>query len=916
MKRVGWMRDNQRNAMMVLLATSLAWLSACSDDDKNVQTSEEDTYEVCAESQVKTESCGQNEEGVQRFVCEGDAWVKDGQCVDPDQCENGDVRTTECGINGAGTQAQTCQDGQWKNDGACDDVDQCKNDAEHLVSCGRNGNGVQKMQCVDGEWTNVDACQDNPDDVCVNGDTWSKLCGPNDRGQQALICENGAWVNDGECQSDEQCVDGDTQDVACGVNGAGIVIQECLLGEWVDQNTCDDSARGPEVHAPTIRVTNAVDDETNPTGRELWNLSALNSENPPTVKYVDLHRLVVQDHEGNNVRLDVQEDGDDMIATFIDVEDEHGTTGSVRQGWYHWSITDEDDNLIAASHIEIRSDQEEDKSFRLSGLTLELQEVGELTMLDERGDEVPAASVREYDEKKRYDFITINDVIYSYEAIATREETIPTRGRVYSPVKLSDRVNFYDRVPMTVRVPKDANFEVFRKVAVNPVSPEHYIEFLPIDAQVDEEHSDADYDAYTIDAPSNVLFHIEASIPGETVKYAEMFKITETPSDIKEITLEAIDENTMTGDNGYKEADILTNVEDDHVVSLGVSETFDLDIFRVWQAMKGDSSNYFVDPNYLIEIYGDAANVTPQHTPGRAQATIEANEPGVSVITLGYEPIHVFDTFSFVMWGNEPPPPGQNADDDFFNAIEPARLGVVIVQVGEENVDEIDMGIDLTVFDTLYFERSQGHFAYTFEPTANEALEICVHTPLHVAEWDSDWNCYEPNSDDSYTVELTEGRNIVRAQTDNSTQFYVLRAMPVDIAVENASDADAPITVGDDIIVRIDGLSTPVPKLSNVYNPNFPSNGWVQYALDDETITGSKTQYAIANHGLIELEGFDAAGEYTLTNGQIHTLVGGQAPGAHRGISRGGSKGGYTGGDPTIGPLYGALPDIVIEVTD
>lgn len=906
--------------MIALASGALALMSACGDDASE-NTTPEDAYETCAEEQVKSEPCGHNNEGIQVFVCQDDAWIEDGECVDPDRCENGDTRNAKCGLNAEGTQPQVCEDGLWKNDGGCDDTAVCKSDAEHIVSCGRNGNGTQKMQCVDGAWENVDTCQDDPEDVCVNGDTWSKLCGLNDRGQQSLICEDGTWIEDGECQSEEQCEDGQPSEGTCGLNGQGTVPQLCVLGVWEDQALCNESIRGAKIEGATISVRNMRDEDDTPNGRDLWNLaSVLNSDHPPEVTYVDLNRLVVSDLDGNAVRLDVQEEEDIMTATFVEMEGSDDTTGSVREGWYQWSITNADDAVIASSHIKIRSNADEHKSFTISGLSLELPEAGELTMVDEHGALVPPASVSEDEPAKRYDFLTISDVIYSYEAIAEREELTPTRGRTYNPVKQFSKINFYEAVQLPVRVTQGANFEVFRKVALNPIAPQHYIEFLPISFDLDEDASDEDYDAYIVEAPSNVLFHIDASIPGETVKHTEMFRITQTPSDPTVIDLDTIDPDTMTGDNGFREADILTNTADNHVVSLSLStendgKAFDLDILRVWQAMKGDASNYFVDPNFQIEVYGDAASATPSHTPGRQQALIEAKEPGVSVITLGYEPIHVFDTFSFPMWGTETAP-GQNANDDFFNAIAPARLGVVIVQVDEENVDEIDMGIDLTVFDTLYFDRAEDHYAYTFEPTANTELEVCVHTPLHVATWDSDWNCYAPNSDDSFTVELTEGRNIVRAQSEKSTQFYVVRAMPVDIAIENANDPDAPITVGDDVIVRIDGLSTPVPKLSNIYNPNTMNRGWVQYALDEDEITGSQTQYAIANHGKIELEAFDTAGTYTLTDGQIHTVVGGHAPGAHRGISRGGSQGGYTGGDADIGPFYGALPNIVIDVAD
>lgn len=877
--------------------------------------------DACQEGDTQQIECGKDNAGLQDQECRHGAWVQIGDCVNADCVDGEELEPTACGLNGTGSQAQKCVDGHVQNDGVCEDDAVCVNDSKHIVPCGKNNVGQQRILCTDGQWTNEGACQDDPNEQCVNGTSWEQLCGYNNRGSQPLTCDEGAWKPTDTCNDPDECQDDVEETQSCEEPGQmGTAARTCIAGQWKQQSVCEVAG----MRIQNVTITAGADNKFDGDG--IWNVglvngSAANGAYPPGVLAIDLHNLHVTDEQGHPVQINVQSDDVQQRATLAGLSLDHGFTQPLVLGVYSWELQDDAGETIGHGHFEIRSDAETEKSLVLSGLSIKTKEASQISMQDELGTIITPASVTQEEDETRHDYITISNVIYSYEAIAAREDVVVQRGKKFSVAKQLVTFTFYAQVDIPVRVTKGADFAAYRKVADTVNAGEHYIAFLPIDAELDEDASDDDYDAYIVAAPSNGIIHVEASIPGQTVKTAYMLKTKEAPDAPLVLDLADIDD-TMVGDNGYKEADILTNAPYSSVIQLStqgktVAKT-DLDLFRVWQAMKGDASNYFVDPHYIINLQGeDAASAQLSHTPGREQVYLRALEPGVSILTIAYEPIHVFDAFSFGMFGNvEPAPPGQGTNEDFFNAIAPQKLGVIVVQVDEDNVDAIDMGIHASVFDTFYYDREVGHADFNFMPTANADLEVCVHTPLHQAQWDSDWHCFDKEADNSFTIALTEGRNIVRARTENSQQFYVLRAAPLDMTIENVDAPGEPIHVGDAVRVRLQGLFTPVPKLSGIYNPGVGSRNYVTYTLGGEEIEGEHTQYAIRNHGVIDLAAWDDAGTYTLENGQIYTYITGQKPGAHLGVSRGGSRVGYTPGDPDAGPWFSVLPKIEIHVQD
>lgn len=112
-------------------------------DYDNNQDDDNETAE-CIENDIKTESCGFNNNGEMNYICESGLWVNHG-CIDNDICTNNTTQEIKCGYNNNGTQEEICTDGKWITSNDCTDPDECK--SGYL----KKESGVVS-RCVDGKW--------------------------------------------------------------------------------------------------------------------------------------------------------------------------------------------------------------------------------------------------------------------------------------------------------------------------------------------------------------------------------------------------------------------------------------------------------------------------------------------------------------------------------------------------------------------------------------------------------------------------------------------------------------------------------------------------------------------------------------------------------------------------------------------
>jgi hypothetical protein len=446
-----------------------------------------------------------------------------------------------------------------------------------------------------------------------------------------------------------------------------------------------------------------------------------------------------------------------------------------------------------------------------------------------------------------------------------------------------------------IRVPRGANVGVFRKGSTHFASFENSFDLTLIPSM-----SDANEDVYGVTLPFNVDLHVEAIIPGETIKQVRVFRVAQHGMTI-EMSLTPLSEWTPV-DNGSRNANMYTNLDDTGTLNLNVGEVFYLDTFRVWQAMDGVTANYFIEPNYLFDLSGNSAHIQRVGSPGREQLKIEATTPGVSVIKVSYDPIE------YVTRGG-----GTHR----FNAIDSRNTVSVVVNVngGADFNTGITMRND---FDTAYFDIENGYRAFTFTPASGSSVR--VHDPLNQRSWGNGWRSYDQASDGSFTVQLRDGRNIIEVQNGSSVRYHVVKARGIEVDVINVTSPGMPFSEGDTARISLRGIETPIEKLAGIYNPGVPGffgspdlRPTIRYSNGQTTLTSNRGgQYSTLTDAFTI--------DYLLTNsdlnvldGQIHLGVMGDLPGSHRNIPLNGVRPNMN--SIAHGPFpFGMLPEIVLPV--
>ena len=443
--------------------------------------------------------------------------------------------------------------------------------------------------------------------------------------------------------------------------------------------------------------------------------------------------------------------------------------------------------------------------------------------------------------------------------------------------------------PTTIKVTKGAAVGVYLK------GTNHFAPFTSYAVMKNTAKSDADpaYDYFEshfpINSSGNLL--ITASKDG----YAKYARFLSVPDYGMTFTAD------LTGvgawgvvDNGYMNANLYTNLDDTGTVNLAPGGTFELDTFRVWQAMAGFTQNRFVEPDYTFEICGSSAGIERIGSPGRERLKITALTNGVSVIKITYGPLEYVDS----------------SGTQKFNAIDPRNTGVVVVNVGGGG--SFNTGITArNDFDTYYFDKSAGYRDFTFTPATGSTVR--VHDPLNISEWGSGWTNYAASADGSFTVKLRDGRNIIEIKNGGAVKFHVVKARGIDVTVANTTHPGQPFAVGDTAQITLRGLETPIEKLAGVYNPGFSTLApYIRYTDGAANFDSKKgAQYASLTTDFSVNYVF--SGNKTVLNGQIWIGSMGSDVGAHRSIPPAGLPANMNAS--AIGPFgFGALPEIVLEV--
>ena len=561
-----------------------------------------------------------------------------------------------------------------------------------------------------------------------------------------------------------------------------------------------------------------------------------------------------------------------------------------------------------------------------------LPELGTLTLYDEKQE-------KEYwhGTDSVYNYIVPvcgGDSYYNFTFTPFDENYLPIEGHFYvygqtnfGRLNLSDsgRIPYLKKSYITVKAPVDmevyTTWELKFYTARNWKSYEAY-------------KTEDGYNYYKIPEGFTYMMRQE----GKVTRYTKSLN-GEWNDDHTEVTVAPLEDNpTQIHREQEKDgiyASMLTNLPENSEIDLKVGEYFDLVPLRAWQAVADGVANEHNDPDWhYVVIGGDesiaSVEVTEDDKIGQF-GRIHANGEGTVLVAFYYD---AMENASIT-----------GSSGYIYSALLPELTGIAVVHVGEETAQtQITSNIDMIEGRTVYYVKSQtgvdgitddmnDSVEYTFTPTATtgenpeKITSVRVHKPITVTDgklssnpssWlkDSSWTTYQANETEdgkqSYTIKLSEGRNIVEIKAGDATSYHVILARGLDVTIDNVYRPGQKLESGDTVKVTLENMIPPMFKMSAIYNPAGVDFVCKANGIDYTTSFG---QYMAGSNFNIKLQDEDA-GTYKITEGALTTHAWGTSDGAHRRLTRNAMAGYWNGGNnPDID--YGKMayiPEISFEV--
>lgn len=411
-------------------------------------------------------------------------------------------------------------------------------------------------------------------------------------------------------------------------------------------------------------------------------------------------------------------------------------------------------------------------------------------------------------------------------------------------------------------------------------------------------------------------------------------------ADHTEVTVSPLEDNPTQVNRDQEKngiyASMLTNLPENSEIDLDVGEYFDLVPLRAWQAIEDGTVNEHNDPEWHYVVIGGKSDVvsveiTEDDKIGQF-GRIHANGKGSALVAFYYDAVETGSITS-------------GSSRYTYSALLPELTGIAVVRVGEETSQtEITSNIDMIEGRTVYYIKSQtgadgvsydmnDSAKYTFTPTAEtngnteKITSVRVLKPITVTDgklssnpsnWlkGSSWKTYKANETEdgkqSFTINLSEGRNIIEIKAGDATTYHVILARGLDVIVDNLYRPGQNLTVGDTAKITIENMIPPLFKMAAIYNP-----AGVDFVCkaNGTDYTSHFGQYMAGSSFILKLQDEDA-GTYKITDGALTTHAWGATDGAHRKLTRNAMTGYWNGGNnPDID--YGKmayLPEISFQV--
>ncbi len=283
-------------------------------------------------------------------------------------------------------------------------------------------------------------------------------------------------------------------------------------------------------------------------------------------------------------------------------------------------------------------------------------------------------------------------------------------------------------------------------------------------------------------------------------------------------------ERDVTNKIGDDVGGILVSGNKANHIYLSNGQEMSMMVYRQWQAVSDQISNPFLEPEIVYTISdfsGNAVTDVISIEDGPAGDTtwkIKALKEGTVVVTVWMKAM----TFH------------NNKYEDFHGATWPELTQVFVVTVGSEASfdtgmtmydasDEVTRAIDCDM-DVCYYDWNTSGYNFTFKPASG--TKVTVYNPILGDNGIKGFKTGTASqSGDSWTVLLTEGRNVIAMENNGAVKYQVLLAMPVKIIVNGVDSSNATLNPGQDNTIAFmsphgnyGGIFNSKGKLAGIYN--------------------------------------------------------------------------------------------------
>lgn len=408
-------------------------------------------------------------------------------------------------------------------------------------------------------------------------------------------------------------------------------------------------------------------------------------------------------------------------------------------------------------------------------------------------------------------------------------------------------------------VPASVSFEMTRAPNVNPENAKpssyNYYMFTPVDPVKTVDNKDGTI-TYVYILPDSWY---GAIVTGDgCVTYKDLFQKKSNTEIRTTVTNEQL--HPAGKDSLYVDRSVVKTEGDDvggilvsgtlsNHVYLNVGQQSPMMVYRQWQAVADTMSNRFLEPEIVYKItdldgkaVSDVISIVPG---GEGETTWKLNglKEGTVVVTVWMK--------AMTLHVNK---------DQFYGATWPELTQVFVVTVGKEATFDTGMtmfdpgigkeGKDRPIdcdMDCFYYDHNESGYDFTFTPAAGTTVTI-YNPVLGKNGIDGFKQGTATKNGDSWTVRLTEGRNIVKMENNGQTKYQILLSMPVKILINGVDSSDAVLKPGDENVVVFKtthgdygGILNNKGKLAGLYNSG--ATIWYDDEAGERVATAKQPQY-------------------------------------------------------------------------